>query len=695
LNLDVAGRCFSSMMSGMVRPGLAIAILAACGTRSEAPPTTGSAPAPHVAPDAPPEAPRPVKHAPHGAAIALVAVTETGDAAITADTQHDLRLWPSLDGKHEPVVVRGASPRQLAIARHATGFVVALLDQAGGAEVLDLDREGGLRTRSHLPADPAFVQLVALPTGVLARRSDHTVVLVDLAGHPRGEVTALPAEQIVTLATRRGAVLAGIGDRDGTDISRLRWLEAGAALAWGATLTLPEPLDAAIALAPSGRRLAGVTAKRDRAVILELAPAPAILQAIPISEVLPGIGVGFTDEESVVVPDGSILRSTGAVPQGLRGSVGTAARLVAVDGGIVVANDAGLERRALTAGGLGDSYYLGYRDHALGTLRATAAHLAHEYDGRVYWLDRDLVATRALDASFADNGQVIVLDDRYVLQVIHVFPQEMGGPQYGSRLVLMDAVTGTAQSLGTWPGSDPVYEPSTHVLALVGDKVTTRLRLDLEKPEATPLPSLKTQELTRVTLFDPAVANGICAIAVDPVVSSNPSRSGMRVETFVEPPPDTKQVRPTNSKLYTNGSPITADRAGMVYVAEGASIAIYARGVKQRAFPIEPSWGGGQDPGYVGVDPAGTVLTLIDPMTVVAIDLATGAVRWRVHAWHPRRTLFASDGKSVAVLVEGGLLSLDAATGQQVARACGWGFGLTRHSPRTSLLGTPVVCAAE
>jgi hypothetical protein len=83
------------------------------------------------------------------------------------------------------VVVRGVPPRQLAIARHATGFVVALLDPAGGVEILDLDRDGGLRTRSRLPVDPAFVQLVALSTGVLARRSDHAVIFVDVAGRVR------------------------------------------------------------------------------------------------------------------------------------------------------------------------------------------------------------------------------------------------------------------------------------------------------------------------------------------------------------------------------------------------------------------------------------------------------------------------------------------------------------------------------
>src|SRR5689334_14661163 len=85
---------------------LAGALLAACSARGAPPHGTsagaGSGSPPTVAPEAPPEAPaepaRPVTRAPHGAPIELLAVTEAGDAAISADTRHGLRLWPSLDG---------------------------------------------------------------------------------------------------------------------------------------------------------------------------------------------------------------------------------------------------------------------------------------------------------------------------------------------------------------------------------------------------------------------------------------------------------------------------------------------------------------------------------------------------------------------------------------------------------------------
>jgi PQQ-like domain len=686
------------------RLALAAALLAACSGRGAPPPPgTGSGSASHGAgsgeppPTAASEPPRPVTRAPHGAAIDLLAVTEAGDAAISADTQHGLRLWPSLDGKREPVVVRGAPPRQLAIARHAAGFVVALLDHAGGGEILDLDRDGGLRTRGALPVEPALVQLVALATGVLARRSDHTVLWLDVAGRVRGTITAQPSEQIVTLATRRGAALAGLADRQGPSVTRLRWLDIGAKLAWGKAVTLPEPLDAAIALAPGGRRIAGATPRRDRAVMIDLEPAPRTIKQRALATSLPRIAVGFASDDFAIVSDGSILRSSDDDPQAsLAGHVDPATPGAVFDSGVVLGYEAGLDRSEVTELGIENTHHLGYRDHAIGDLHATASHITHEYDGRVYWLDRNLVATRALDASFADNGGVIVLDDQHVLQRIHMFPDDMRGPEPGSRLVLKDAATGREHPLGTWPGDNAAYEPSTRVLALVGDKAAVRLRLDLDQPAATPLPPLVTRELSTAVLFDPAAASGLCAITVGPEVNNRPGgRSGTRVEWFVEQPPGTRQIKPSHSKLFENAWPIAADQAGRLYVHDGTSIALYERSTRKRAFPIEPGLHSGTSFNGVGVDPAGTTLALIDPASVVALDAATGAVRWRAPAWRPKATVFSRDGKIVVARLEGGVLALDAATGKQLATACGWGFTLTRDRPRTSMLGTPVLCAGE
>src|SRR5205814_1864529 len=64
--------------------------------------------------------------APHSGAIRLIAATDAGDAALTADDLDELRLWSTLDGRHEPVVVRGPVARQLALGRDGDGFLAAI-----------------------------------------------------------------------------------------------------------------------------------------------------------------------------------------------------------------------------------------------------------------------------------------------------------------------------------------------------------------------------------------------------------------------------------------------------------------------------------------------------------------------------------------------------------------------------------------
>src|SRR5262245_60147358 len=94
-------------------------VIAACGSRE---PIARKPPAPPAPTPVTPAVHYQDVHgaaitAPHGSRIVNVAVADTGDAALTADVLGELRLWPTLDGTREPVVVRGPRARQLAIAR--------------------------------------------------------------------------------------------------------------------------------------------------------------------------------------------------------------------------------------------------------------------------------------------------------------------------------------------------------------------------------------------------------------------------------------------------------------------------------------------------------------------------------------------------------------------------------------------------
>jgi hypothetical protein len=66
--------------------------------------------------------------APHGGRIDLVAITDRGDAALTSDSFSELRLWPTLDGSKEPIVVHGPRAMQLALGRDGDRLCAAILD---------------------------------------------------------------------------------------------------------------------------------------------------------------------------------------------------------------------------------------------------------------------------------------------------------------------------------------------------------------------------------------------------------------------------------------------------------------------------------------------------------------------------------------------------------------------------------------
>lgn len=63
----------------------------------------------------------------HDVEIAVLAASDDGRVAVSADRNGGMRLWPSLDGKREPVVVdTETAPERLAIARDGDEIVVAV-----------------------------------------------------------------------------------------------------------------------------------------------------------------------------------------------------------------------------------------------------------------------------------------------------------------------------------------------------------------------------------------------------------------------------------------------------------------------------------------------------------------------------------------------------------------------------------------
>src|SRR5262249_3655077 len=89
-----------------------------------------------------PATPHPVTWPVRRARIALIGAPEDGSFAVTSDVPGGVRLWPSLDGKREPVIVTARLPTALAVARDGGEIAIADLDVAGGLEIVRTSPEG-------------------------------------------------------------------------------------------------------------------------------------------------------------------------------------------------------------------------------------------------------------------------------------------------------------------------------------------------------------------------------------------------------------------------------------------------------------------------------------------------------------------------------------------------------------------------
>src|SRR6185436_1132961 len=157
-----------------------------------------------------PVGPGAVQVAAHDGEIATIAATDDGAVAVTVDRRGGMRLWPSLDGKRPPVVVRSDASGGavlLAVARDGGDLVIAEADAVGQLAVIRTTADGAAISEARIDLERAVVALHATAHGFVALRDDQRLVGVDLRGARLGTVTASPGERIAELASRRGRLL--------------------------------------------------------------------------------------------------------------------------------------------------------------------------------------------------------------------------------------------------------------------------------------------------------------------------------------------------------------------------------------------------------------------------------------------------------------------------------------------------------
>ena len=71
---------------------------------------------------------------------------------------------------------------------------------------------------------------------------------------------------------------------------------------------------------------------------------------------------------------------------------------------------------------------------------------------------------------------------------------------------------------------------------------------------------------------------------------------------------------------------------------------------------------------------------------------ARGRELWRRTVWDIERVVFAADARSVVVQTSGGLIELDATTGERLATSRAFEFGITTRCRRRFHANLPTAC---
>jgi hypothetical protein len=621
--------------------------------------------------------PRPVIEAPHTGAIVELALSPDGAAALTADELGGIRLWPSLDGKHEPRIVSMPIPKQLAVARTPSGFVAVSRDEVGGLYIAKLDATG--RTISHVTVapDPTFVGMAMTELGLLAWRADQSVVLIDGDGAIRHRLTTEPAERLISIAVSGKRAIALI-DKDATRV--LRWLTLDR-LTWGAALKLDDPdRGDQIALSPSGTRIATVhiDRKTNQQQIQIVDSAKAATIATAALQPQGSFELGFIDDDNLALGSQRGIAWMDA-------KAGDSKELV------------GAENRGLRAGvpfGVGDGR----------AVSVTNGELQLSTPSQSQYLGYDIVAPRFVEA--APNGELVVgtLDklkhvDKDLRATGNAFTFGKNVTQFLSlggndwlvetadngklALTLVDSASGDVKVLrGDLKESHVLmYEPTSQLVTLSFGSVSEVAHYDPKTKQLDRLASVAKSSAYEQTLFAPLapkLAHGNQLVQV--VMRERPTVKWLR---------DTRALDKVTTSVTIDGSYAATDAAGHVYLwraGQGGKLdlEIYADGKSIAQLPSDGS-------ALLWPDRMGKSVAVVGANAIALFNTTDGKQLWARELGRIQEALWLDDG-SLAITSGGGIARLDPASGDVTTARCGWSFGLA-GAPHPATSRVESLCA--
>jgi hypothetical protein len=643
--------------------------LVACNvpTVTERPPIAGS----HRVPDRIPPS------SVHGGFINTVAMAEESDVAVSVDALGEVRLWPTLDGTREPVELEMQAPRAIAIAHAANELAIASIDQAGNGHIGRYSRDGALRGTTTMPGEPRVVQLAAIPGGVLALRSDQTIERYDASGVLRGKLVGDPGERFGKLAARRNGAAVLIASDGSTSpratASEIRLITIGETLAWGARRTLPEPIDAAgLGLSPSHKRIAVVDATSEQMHVLDAGDMHEIGKPVRVA-VTHNPAIGFVDEDDVAEIDGIVSWWPAAPDFTAAESQMEDLKLVAPNRTLgaavgdklaVTAVEAQLELEQI-----GHREFLGWDEDTAGTISPTPDGFELVLrDGHILALDRDLGRLYASTFSADSYYAPVWIDAR------HLIVTQRDNDQYTVRIV--DPTTGTQGLVleTTDTVNEVTYQAALHEVAIIGNGAVNRFALDAAFTRATPLPPLE-GAVTHVHLLDPAISNGVIAIAAT-------SLGGLTWTLSAWSEGAGRALEPQS--VLQNSRFQGFDDTGGIYMTTGDELDV-RRGTEQQRL--------GHSSMSMVVVPSrdGQRIAALDRNEVSMLD-AHGHELWHRTVWNTEALVFSADQRELVLQTSGGLLQLDASTGERLASRCAFGFGLHKEIASWAPRNVPTVC---
>lgn len=628
----------------------------------------------------------------HGQAIASVALSEDGRAAVTIDTSNRVRLWPTLDGTRDPWVVPLAAPGRVAIQRDGKTFVLGTLDAAGGVIVQRIDDAGMLV--GQVAFEPAFDELVAATHGFFAIKSDQTIVQLDDHGKQLATVRPEPGKRVTGLAHRKGKTLALLASRSGV---QGRWLTETAT--WGDSTPLLPIVPTSAVLSPDHARLAGVHAKSKRPVLVDLATARATELWSPNwdheARVIP---LGFVSVDRVALQHSDFELSTITwwdMRGHLRGAMGGDFELELVslrDSAVGDDRVVAFMEMDLVLVAPSSVRYLGYRVASPNRVRATPGGLVAGIGGTPTLLDDSLRATQQLavpalapqgwsDVVPLEGDRAIVISNAVVARFGEEWLDETLVPRQSKppRFELVDlAGKKKLQTLPFAPRDNRVaFEPTTQLLAARGGSQVFLAKLD---PAPGTFGATTTVALgapvREVALVDPARAGGVVAVVVaiarggiklwrirgDQLVAGSTLRGGEPTEL----PGELEAI----------------DRAGNVYLRSTPDVVtIHAPDRELARLGDLKSW-------KLRPSPDGKRVAAFGRGRIV-LRATDGTELWAIAAVGVTDLQWASDGE--LVVTARGLARIAAADGQLIAAQCGWRLAIRSAAP-VAFVAAPSIC---